>query len=89
MFGFGKRQENLIMEQHLDTQTLRVVQQDKLKELEGQQENLQKLRTELERINAKLNKHEKLSADDTKYLSSLGWLSALSVTIASLAVTLS
>ncbi|MGA8864941.1 MAG: hypothetical protein WBM09_10765 [Gallionella sp.] len=77
------------MEQHLDTQTLRVVQQDKLKELEGQQENLQKLRSELERINAKLNKHEKLSADDTKYLSSLGWLSALSVTIASLAVTLS
>lgn len=76
------------MEQNLDTQALMAVQQDKLKELESQQENLQKLKSELERINAKLNKHEKLSADDTKYLANLGWLSALSVTIASLAVTL-
>lgn len=76
------------MEQYLDTKTLKVVQQDKLKELESQQENLLKLKSELERINAKLNKHEKLSADDTKYLASLGWLSALSVTIASLAVSL-
>ncbi len=76
------------MEQIVDTKTLRVVQQEKLKELQAQQKNLKELQAELERINTKIKNHEKLSADDTKFIGNLGWLTALSVTIASIAASL-
>ena len=70
------------MEAKLETQ------QEKLKEVQVQQEKLRKLQAELERLNSKIEKHEKLSVDETKYLGELGWLSALAVTIASIAATL-
>lgn len=73
------------MEEHLDTTSLRIVQQEKLKELQAQQKNLKELQAELERINTKIKNHEKLSADDTKFIGELGWLTALSVTIAAIA----
>lgn len=76
------------MEQNLDTQQLRIVQLEKLKELQAQQKNLGKLQAELERINVKITNKEELSPDDTKYLGELGWLSALAVTIASIAASL-
>ena len=70
------------MEPKLETQ------QEKLKEVQAQQAKLKKLQAELERLNLKIEKHEKLSVDETKYLGELGWLSALAVTIASIAATL-
>ncbi|KXS31518.1 MAG: Uncharacterized protein AWT59_2349 [Candidatus Gallionella acididurans] len=73
------------MENQLNTQALRIVQLDKLKELQAQEKNLKKLHAELERINLKIKNSEKLSPDDATYLSQLGWLAALSVTIASIA----
>jgi uncharacterized protein YlxW (UPF0749 family) len=76
------------MDEHLDTTNLRIVQQEKLKELQAQQKNLKELQSELERINAKIKNHEKLSEDDTKFIGNLGWLSALSVTIAAIASSL-
>jgi len=76
------------MEQLEDTNTLRIVQQEKLKELKAQQKNLKELQAELERINAKIRNNEKLSVEDTKFIGDLGWLTALSVTIASIASSL-
>ncbi len=76
------------MEPHLDTQQLRIVQVEKLKELQAQQKNLKQLQSELERINSKIKNHEKLSIEDTKFIGELGWLSALAVTIASIAASL-
>jgi len=76
------------MEPHLDTQQLRIVQVEKLKELQAQQKNLKQLQSELERINSKIKNHEKLSMEDTKFIGELGWLSALAVTIASIAASL-
>lgn len=58
------------------------------KELQAQQEKLKKLQAELEKINAKVKRNEKLSLDDTKFIGELGWLSALSVTIAAIAASL-
>jgi len=76
------------MEKHMKTEDLRMVQQEKLKELQAQQKNLKELQSELERINSKIKNHEKLSEDDTKFIGNLGWLSALSVTIAAIASSL-
>ncbi len=77
------------MEKNVDsTTTLRMVQQEKLRELQSQQKNLKELQDELEKINAKIKNHEKLSTEDTKFISELGWLSALSVTIASIAASI-
>lgn len=73
---------------NLDTTKLRIVQQEKLKELQAQQKNLKELKADLERINEKIRKNEKLSVDDTKFIAELGWLTALSVTIASIASSL-
>ena len=75
-------------EKQLDTHALRIVQVEKLKELQSQQKNLKDLQGELERINLKIKKHEKLSEEDTKFIGELGWLSALAVTIASIAASL-
>ena len=77
--------ENAIMENQLDTHALRVVQLDKLKELQAQEKNLRKLQEELARINLKIKNKEKLSLDDVSYLGQLGWLAALAATIAGLA----
>ena len=77
------------MDKTLDTSALRLVQEEKLKDLQKQQANLKELETELKRINAKINKKEELTVDDTKFIGNLGWLTALSVSIASLAATLS
>jgi hypothetical protein len=76
------------MNENLDTSKLRLVQQEKLKELQAQQKNLKQLQAELERINTKIKNNEKLSEEDTKFIGQLGWLSALSVTIASIAASL-
>ena len=77
------------MDKTLDTSALRLVQEEKLKDLQKQQANLKELEAELKRINAKINKKEELTVDDTKFIGNLGWLTALSVSIASLAATLS
>jgi uncharacterized protein YydD (DUF2326 family) len=63
-------------------------QQEKLNEVHAQQEKLKKLQAELDRLNLKIEKNEKLTLDETKYLGELGWLSALAVTIASIAASL-
>lgn len=76
------------MEPKSDANTLKVNQQAKLKELQIQQAKLKELQAELERINAKIKNNEKLSLDDTKFIGDLGWLTALSVTIASIASSL-
>jgi DNA repair exonuclease SbcCD ATPase subunit len=62
--------------------------QEKLKELQAQQEKLKKLQAELDRLNLKVEKNEKLTPDETKFFGELGWLSALAVTIASIAASL-
>ncbi|OIR18265.1 hypothetical protein GALL_15930 [mine drainage metagenome] len=76
------------MEKKSDTTALKANQQAKLKELQMQQAKLKELQVELERINAKIKNHEKLSTEDTKFIGDLGWLTALSVTIASIAASL-
>ena len=76
------------MDQSTDTTQLRIVQQQKLKDLQAHQKNLKELQDELEKINLRIKNHEKLSTEDTKFISELGWLSALSVTIASIAASL-
>ncbi len=75
------------MEPKLEAKTSQA-QQEKLKEVKAQQEKLKILQAELERLNSKIAKNEKLSLDETKYLGELGWLSALAVTIASIAASL-
>ena len=62
--------------------------QAKLKELQLQQAKLKELQAELEHLNTKIKNHEKLSAEDTKFIGELGWLTALSVSIASIASSL-
>ncbi len=74
--------------EHLDTKALRIVQEDTLKQLESQQKNVKDLESKLSTINAKLQKKEKLSDEDIQYMSSLGWLSALSIAIATAAASL-
>jgi len=72
----------------MDTSALRLVHEEKLKDLLKQQGKLKELEAELNRINAKINKKEELTNDDTKFIGSLGWLAALSVSIASIAASL-
>ncbi|MEO6974810.1 MAG: hypothetical protein ABI144_02895 [Gallionella sp.] len=82
-----ENQKSTSMENMTDTTKLRMVQQDKLNELLAQQKNLSALQTELEKINLKIKNKEKLSEEDTEYISNLGWLAALSVTIAAIATS--
>jgi hypothetical protein len=74
--------------EHLDTKALRIVQEDTLKQLESQQNNVKDLQNKLTSINSKLQKKEKLSDEDIQYMGSLGWLSALSIAIATAAASL-
>jgi TolA-binding protein len=77
-----------IMEDQINTHTLRIVQLEKLKELKAQEKNLKKLQGELKRINQKIKNKEELSLDDIAYLRELGWLAALAVTITSIAANI-
>jgi hypothetical protein len=74
--------------EHLDTKALRIVQEDTLKQLEAQQKNVKELQGQLSTINEKLQKKEKLSDEDVKFMSNLGWLSTLSIAIAAAAASL-
>jgi hypothetical protein len=74
--------------EHLDTKALRIVQEDTLKQLEEQQKNVKELQGQLSTINEKLQKKEKLSDEDVKFMSNLGWLSTLSIAIAAAAASL-
>ena len=76
------------MDTNLDTSALRLVHEEKLKDLLKQQGKLKELEAELNRINAKINKKEELTSDDTKFIGNLGWLAALSVSIATIAASL-
>ncbi|MGB8516465.1 MAG: hypothetical protein WCD45_01120 [Gallionella sp.] len=67
--------------------SLQEAQQKKLQELHLQQAKLKELQTELANLNAKIENNEKLSAEDTKFVGELGWLSALSVSIATIAAS--
>jgi hypothetical protein len=69
----------------LDTKALRIVEEEKLRELQAQKANIEKLQAELSTIKSKLQRKESLSEDEIKYIGQMGWLSALSVTIAALA----
>jgi len=61
------------MERISDAKKLKVVQQERLKELHA----------ELKRIDSKFKSDEKLLVEDGAFISNLGWISILSVTIAS------
>lgn len=65
--------------------SLEEAHQLKLKEVQQQQEKLSKLQADLGRLNAKITTHEKLSEEDTQFIGELGWLAALSVSIAAVA----
>jgi len=62
--------------------------QEKLKEIQAVQAEMNKLQSELDRLNAKVNSNEKLTEDENKFFGQLGWLSALAVTIAAIASTI-
>ena len=62
------------MERISDTKSLNVVQHEKLKELHA----------ELEKIDSHIKSDKKLVVDDGAIISNLGWISILSVTIASI-----
>ncbi len=70
------------------TNTLNTEKELKLKELHAQEEKLKELQADLAKLNAKVENHEELSPDDTKFVSELGWISALSVTIATIAASI-
>ena len=63
-------------------------QEEKLKEIQKVQAEINKLQAELDRLTSKVKSNEKLTVDETKFFGQLGWLSALAVTIASIAATL-
>lgn len=71
-----------------DVKSLDATRQAKIKELQAQQAKLKELQTELEHLNTKIKNHEKLSDADTKFMGNLGWITALSVSIASIASSL-
>jgi hypothetical protein len=60
----------------------------KLKEVQLQQTKLSKLQADLTKLNAKIDTNESLSVEDTKFIGELGWLAALSVSIAAIAAVL-
>ena len=64
--------------------SLEAEKQQKLLEVQNQQAKLNALQADLEKLNEKITRHEKLSPEDTKFISNLGWLSALSVSVAAM-----
>lgn len=71
-----------------DQELLEEAQTLKLLEVQNQQAKLSALQAELEKLNNKINQHETLSPDDTKFISNVGWLSVLSVSIATMVASL-
>jgi len=71
-----------------DQTTLEAEKQQKLLEVQNQQAKLTVLQGDLEKLNEKISRHEKLSPEDTKFISNLGWLSALSVSVAAMVSSL-
>ena len=69
--------------------SLEAEQQVKLLEVKNQQTKLKELQIDLEMLNKKVNQNEELSTEDTQFISNLGWLSALSVSLAALAAGVS
>lgn len=67
---------------------LQTAKDEKLKELQAQEDKLKELQADLAKLNAKVENHEELSPEDTKFVSELGWISALSVTIAAIAASM-
>ena len=76
------------MAQKSEATRLQAAQQLKREELQIQEAKLKELHAELGKLNSKISNNEKISLDDTKYISELGWLAALSVTIAAIAAGL-
>jgi uncharacterized protein YlxW (UPF0749 family) len=76
------------MDSKLEANTLHSAKEIKLKELQAQEEKLKELQADLAKLNSKIKNHEELSAEDTKFVSELGWISALSVTIATIAASI-
>ncbi len=68
--------------------SLKDTQQQKLKEVQSQQAKLKILQNDLEKLNVKIGKNEELAPEDTEFISELGWLSALSVSIVAAAAVL-
>ncbi len=67
-----------------DQKSPEVEKQEKILEIQSQQAKLKALQGDLEKLNAKIGRHEQLSSEDTQFISNLGWLSALSVSVAAL-----
>ena len=61
--------------------------QEKLDELHAQQAKLRELQSELDVIESKLKNNQKLSKEDIKYTSQLGWLAAAAASIAAIAAS--
>ena len=70
------------------TELLKQAQQHKLKEVQEQQAKLKSLETDLAKLKTKVTNHEELTSEDTSFISNLGWLSALSVTVATVAASM-
>jgi uncharacterized protein YlxW (UPF0749 family) len=85
------RQFNFYEEFKMSTtqKSLEAEQQVKLLEVKNQQTKLKELQIDLEMLNKKVNQNEELSTEDTQFISNLGWLSALSVSLAALAAGVS
>jgi hypothetical protein len=65
-------------------ESLEAEKQAKILEVQSQQDKLKTLQGDLDKLNAKIGRHEQLSPADTQFISNLGWLSALSVSVAAL-----
>lgn len=61
---------------------------EKLEAVHAQQAKLHELQSELDVIETKLEKGEKLSEDEVKFTAELGWLSAAAVAIAAIATSI-
>jgi hypothetical protein len=68
----------------INQNSLEAEKQAKVLEVENQQAKLKALQADLEKLNTKISRHEQLSPEDTQFISNLGWLSALSVSVAAL-----
>jgi chorismate-pyruvate lyase len=68
-----------------DQKSLESSQQTKLLEVQNQQVRLKELHDDLEKLNQKIKRHENLSAEDSKFIRNLGWISALSISVAAIA----
>jgi flavodoxin len=73
------------MEPKSEANTLQAAKEIKIKELQAQEEKLKELQAELAKLNTKIENHEELSSEDTKFIGDLGWITALSVSIAAIA----